>query len=120
MRSYPIPFLTFILIGILAIGAIAFSVFQTATAASLGPQQPPSSFAFIPMIVFAMIIASFGFWIFALIHLLTNKAIQGTDQIVWLLVVILLHALGAVLYFFVAPQPFLASLPPHLRQNQNA
>ena len=116
MRSYPIPFLTIILIGILATGASIYSAFLAAPAASIGPAQPPASLAFIPMIFFAMIIVSFGFWIFALIHLLMNKAIQGTEQIVWLLVVILLHALGAVLYFFIAPQPFQASLP----QNQNA
>jgi hypothetical protein len=40
-----------------------------------------------------------------LVHCLTNKALQGNDKIVWILVVILLNALGAVLYFFLAPNP---------------
>jgi hypothetical protein len=80
MRSYPIPFLTIILIGILATGASIYSAFLAAPAASIGPAQPPASLAFIPMIFFAMIIVSFGFWIFALIHLLMNKAIQGTER----------------------------------------
>jgi hypothetical protein len=72
-----------------------------------------------PLIMFAMTVVSLAFWIFGLVHLLRNRSIEGNDRIVWLLVVILLNALGAVLYFFVAPQPFLANLPPHLRGKQN-
>ena len=37
-------------------------------------------------------------WIAALIHLLTSYAIQGTVKIVWTLVLILLHVIGAILY----------------------
>ena len=120
MRSYPIPFLTLLLIGFLAIGAILFTLFFSLNSASIGPQHSPSTMAIIPLIVFGMIAVSFGFWIFGLVHLILNKAIEGNDRIAWLLIVILLHAVGAVLYFFIAPQPYLANLPAHLREKQNA
>ena len=42
------------------------------------------------------------FWIWMIIDCITNAAITGTEKIVWLLVVILLHFIGALLYFFLA------------------
>ena len=54
------------------------------------------------------VVLLFFFWISALVDLLQNTAIQGTEKIVWVLVVIFLNVLGAILYFFIAPK----SLPP--------
>jgi len=45
----------------------------------------------------------FALWIAALIHLLTSQVIQGTDKIVWTLVLIFLHVIGAILYFALRP-----------------
>ncbi len=42
------------------------------------------------------------FWIWMIIDCITNAAITGTQKIVWLLVVIFLHFIGALLYFFLA------------------
>jgi hypothetical protein len=40
------------------------------------------------------------FWIWMLIDVLTSP-MEGTEKIVWLLVVLFLHLLGALIYFFV-------------------
>jgi len=45
----------------------------------------------------------FALWIAALIHLLTSQTIQGTEKIVWTLVLIFLHIIGAILYFTLRP-----------------
>jgi hypothetical protein len=36
-----------------------------------------------------------------LIHAITNKGLDSTEKIVWVLVVLFLHFLGALIYFFV-------------------
>jgi hypothetical protein len=41
------------------------------------------------------------FWIWMLIHAITNKGLDSTEKIVWVLVVLFLHFLGALIYFFV-------------------
>jgi hypothetical protein len=46
-------------------------------------------------------IALFVFWIWMLIHAITNKGLEDVEKIVWVLVIIFLHALGGLIYFFV-------------------
>ena len=43
----------------------------------------------------------FVFWIWMLVDCLQNERLQGNDKLVWVLVVVLLHFLGALIYFFV-------------------
>jgi hypothetical protein len=38
------------------------------------------------------------FWIWMLISAITNPRIAGGEKIAWVLVIILLHALGALIY----------------------
>ncbi len=47
-------------------------------------------------------LATFVFWLWMLIHALTNKGLVGTEKIVWVLVVILLPCIGSLIYFFIA------------------
>jgi hypothetical protein len=42
----------------------------------------------------------FAFWIWMLIHAITNKGLSDTEKIIWVLVVIFLHFIGAIIYFF--------------------
>jgi len=49
-----------------------------------------------------LIIAVFVFWIWMLVDCLQNPRLQGTDKLVWVLVVLFLHVLGAALYYFIA------------------
>lgn len=43
----------------------------------------------------------FAFWIWMLVDAITNNGLSGTEKIVWVLVIIFLHFLGALIYFFV-------------------
>ncbi len=45
-------------------------------------------------------LATFVFWVWMLIHALTNKGLVGTEKIVWVLVVILLPCIGSLIYLF--------------------
>jgi hypothetical protein len=44
---------------------------------------------------------AFGFWIWMIVDCATNAALTGSDKVVWLLVVIFLHFLGALIYYLV-------------------
>jgi hypothetical protein len=43
----------------------------------------------------------FVFWIWMLVDCLTNESLQGTDKLIWVLVILLAHAVGALIYYFV-------------------
>ena len=47
---------------------------------------------------------SFIFWAWALIDLLKSDFKDGTNKLIWLLVVFFLYAFGALLYFFIGRQ----------------
>ncbi len=56
-------------------------------------------FAFLVGGVIAL--ALFAFWIWMLVHAITNKGLTDTEKIVWVLVIIFVHFIGALIYFFV-------------------
>ena len=59
-------------------------------------------FGILFMLVTAVIgIACFAFWLWMLIHAITNKGLADTEKIIWVLVVIFLPFLGSILYFFI-------------------
>jgi len=61
-----------------------------------------SIFGLLAILVMAAIgLALFAFWIWMLIHAITNKGLTDTEKIIWVLVVLFLHFLGALIYFFV-------------------
>jgi Phospholipase_D-nuclease N-terminal len=41
------------------------------------------------------------FWIWAIIDCASNEPAGGNDKLIWLLVVILVHFVGALIYYFV-------------------
>ena len=43
----------------------------------------------------------FAFWIWMLIHAITNKGLTDGEKIAWVLIILFLHFLGALIYFFV-------------------
>lgn len=45
-------------------------------------------------------LAGFAFWLWMLIHSITNKGLADGEKIVWVLVIIFLPLLGSILYFF--------------------
>jgi len=46
-------------------------------------------------------LAVFAFWIWMLISAIQNKGLSDGEKVAWVLVVALLHLLGAILYFFI-------------------
>jgi hypothetical protein len=60
------------------------------------------------LFLFPLALASFAFWIWMLIHAIQNKGLSDSERIAWVLVIALLHFLGAVIYFFVGKPKSLA------------
>jgi len=46
-------------------------------------------------------IAGFVFWVWMLIHAITNKGLGDGEKIAWVLVIIFLPFIGSVIYFFI-------------------
>ena len=53
------------------------------------------------VVIGALALAAFVFWIWMLIDCAMNRSIDGTMKIVWILLILFLHLLGALIYFFV-------------------
>jgi hypothetical protein len=53
------------------------------------------------LIMGAFSLACFAFWLWMLIHAITNKGLGDGEKIVWVIVVIFLPFLGSLIYFFV-------------------
>jgi hypothetical protein len=56
---------------------------------------------FLLLFMGAIGLACFAFWLWMLIHAITNKGIADTEKIVWVIVIIFLPFLGSRIYFFV-------------------
>ncbi len=53
------------------------------------------------LLIGAIILASFVFWIWMLIHAVTNKGLVDGEKVAWVLVILFTHFIGALIYFFV-------------------
>ena len=53
------------------------------------------------LFVLPLALALFAFWIWMLISAIQNKGLSEGEKIAWVLVIVFLHWLGALLYFFV-------------------
>lgn len=52
------------------------------------------------VLVLAAAIFSFVFWILMLVDCAQRSFKNETDKVVWILILVFLHALGAVIYYF--------------------
>lgn len=43
----------------------------------------------------------FAFWLWMLVHAITNKGLGDGEKIVWVLVIIFLPLIGSIIYFFI-------------------
>jgi hypothetical protein len=48
----------------------------------------------------AIVLVCFAFWLWMLIHAITNKGLEGAEKVVWVIVIIFVPILGPILYFF--------------------
>jgi sterol desaturase/sphingolipid hydroxylase (fatty acid hydroxylase superfamily) len=46
-------------------------------------------------------VAGTAFWIWMLIDCVTKEPSEGNDKLIWILVVVLTHLFGALIYYFV-------------------
>ena len=46
-------------------------------------------------------IASSIFWIWMLIHAITNKGLDSIEKLIWVIVILCLHFVGGLIYFFI-------------------
>ena len=53
------------------------------------------------LFLFPLLLALFAFWIWMLISAIQNKSLTEGEKIAWVLVIVFVHWLGALLYFFV-------------------
>ena len=53
------------------------------------------------LVMAALSLALFAFWLWMLIHAITNKGLGDMEKILWVIVVIFLPILGPIIYFFV-------------------
>jgi hypothetical protein len=46
-------------------------------------------------------IASCVFWIWMLIHAITNRGLDSIEKLIWVIVILCLHFIGGLIYFFI-------------------
>ena len=54
------------------------------------------------LILGGLVLLTTVFWVWALVDCLLNKTLGDTEKIVWVLVLLLSHIVGTVLYFLLA------------------
>ena len=62
------------------------------------------AFGLLFLFFIALGVGAFVFWIWALVDCITNEPSEGNDKLIWVLIIVLLHGLGALIYF-VARRP---------------
>ena len=55
------------------------------------------------MLMFLALIGllAFAFWIWMIIDAIQNKGLTDGEKVAWVVVIVLLHCLGGLLYFFI-------------------
>jgi hypothetical protein len=68
--------------------------------------------------VFALVLivtlglAALVFWIWMLVHAITNPGLRDVEKLLWVVVIVFVQALGALLYFFIGRPKKYATGPP--------
>ncbi len=60
---------------------------------------------FFSLIIAGISILAFVFWIFMLVDCVKRKFKNDTEKIVWVLVIIFTHIIGALIYYFIVKYP---------------
>lgn len=62
----------------------------------------------------ALGLAFFAFWVWMLIDSIRNENISSNERVVWVLVIVLTHFVGALIYFVVSRTRLPSARPPPL------
>lgn len=59
-------------------------------------------FELLLILIFSVVsLAGTILWIWALVDCITNEPSEGNDKLIWVLVIVLTHMIGAIIYFVV-------------------
>ena len=62
------------------------------------------------LLIVALMLGASIFWVFMIIECATKEATSGNDKLIWILIVIFTHWIGALLYYFVRRPQRIAEL----------
>ena len=58
------------------------------------------SLLFTMLVGFVIIVGGTVLWVWMIVDCATNESSEGNDKLIWILIIVLTHLLGALLYFF--------------------
>jgi len=53
------------------------------------------------ILVIPLVLLCFGFWLWMLIDCATNEPDTGKNKVVWIIIIVFAHIIGAILYWIV-------------------
>ncbi len=56
---------------------------------------------FLVLFLAPLALLTFAFWIWMLVHAITNDGLTDIEKLIWVIVILFTHFIGAVIYFFV-------------------
>ena len=56
---------------------------------------------FLVLFLVPLALLAFVFWIWMLVHAITNNGLTDIEKLIWVIVILFTHFIGAVIYFFV-------------------
>ena len=56
---------------------------------------------FLVLFLAPLALLAFVFWIWMLVHAITNNGLTDIEKLIWVIVILFTHFLGAAIYFFV-------------------
>jgi len=56
---------------------------------------------FLFLLVVPFVVAAFAFWIWMLVHAITNPGLRDIEKLIWVVVILFTHFIGALIYFFI-------------------
>jgi len=56
---------------------------------------------FLVLLLAPLALLAFAFWIWMLVHAITNNGLTDIEKLIWVIVILFTHFIGAAIYFFV-------------------
>ena len=56
---------------------------------------------FLVLFLAPLALLAFAFWIGMLVHATTNNGLTDIEKLIWVIVILFTHFIGAIIYFFV-------------------
>jgi Na+-driven multidrug efflux pump len=64
-----------------------------------GSEAPMLSLSLFFVLIIPIVLACFGFWLWMLIDCATNEADHGNNKVVWIIIIVFAHIVGAIIYW---------------------